>query len=370
MDNDIRTEDMGRRGPLPKKRMKIADWVRREIVRGKFAAGERLPDRKWFEANFAANQHSVQTAFDLLSDEGFVKAVPGHGTCVAKVLPYDGKFLLILHSDTVNAGSHLFAEALKESAKIVSSRRNVEFEIAAVPKSEEETQAYDAFLARVRAHRYAGVFAQTIAKWRGENVVTNIDDVPIAFIGKRDEHVHGSLVVGIESETGIYTDVYRRHFASCRDAGKRKVAVFAAMPVGDVPVEEAEFRQFAKRNGVDVVPCGYQIFSMRAWNEVSFKYFLDLFFASDAGRSAEAVVLSDDNFLAPFAERCRAAFGADAEKRYLILSHCNRPHPPKTDIPAVFHGIDWPTVLSNFVTYATAIRHGDKNAIVPKVVLF
>jgi len=35
---------MGKRGPLPRKRLKIADWVRREIVKGTYREGERLPD--------------------------------------------------------------------------------------------------------------------------------------------------------------------------------------------------------------------------------------------------------------------------------------------------------------------------------------
>ena len=65
-----RTLDMGRRGPLPRKRIQIEDWVRREIVRGGLKPGDALPSREWFRTRFTPNLNMVQRAFDELRREG------------------------------------------------------------------------------------------------------------------------------------------------------------------------------------------------------------------------------------------------------------------------------------------------------------
>ena len=349
-----RTSDMGRRGPLPKKRRKIADWVKHEIVKGRFSEGDPLPDRSWFMREFAANRHSVQNAFDELRCEGFVEAVRGHGTRVARVMPFAGRYLMIVKSVPDDAGSRFFAKALGDAAAVVSRRRRVKFDITDIADAPYGSQEYADVLSRVRSHFYAGVFVQSVAKGHGFDTVTNIDDVPIVFPGVRSDKAMGSAACAVKGWTT--DDIYRAHFAECKAAGKRKIAVFAPIPVGDIALRREKLDALAAEHGLEIVRGGYQAFSMRVWNDYAFRRFLELFFSSDAGREAEAVVLADDNFLVPFAEICRAELGDKADGRYLVLSHANRPNLPKTDFPVRFHGFDWPATLESFIDYAEDVR--------------
>lgn len=363
-----RTSDMGRRGPLPKKRRKIADWVRHEIVKGRYRGGDPLPDRNWFMREFAANRHSVQNAFDELCRDGFVEAVRGHGTRVARAMPFAGRYLMLVKSAPDDAGSRLFANALRESAAVVSRRRGVKFDIADIADAPLGSREYIDILSRIKSHFYAGVFAQSVTKGHGFETVTNIDNVPIAFQGARSDRAMGSAVVGLGGWAS--DEVYRRHFADCRDSGVRRIAVFAPIPVGDVALRREELSDLATKYGLKIVRCGYQAFSMRVWNDYAFRRFLELFLSSDAGREAEAVVLADDNFLVPFAEVCRAELGGKADSRYVVLSHANRPMLPKTDFPARFHGFDWPATIESFIDYAEDIRAFRSEPRRPAAVMF
>ena len=363
-----RTSDMGRRGPLPKKRRKIADWVRHEIVKGRYRGGDALPDRNWFMREFAANRHSVQNAFDELRREGFVEAIRGHGTRVTRVMPFAGRYLMLVKSAPDDAGSRLFANALKESVAVVSRRRGVKFDIADIADAPSDSQRYADLLSRIRSHFYAGVFAQSVTKGHGLETVTNIDNVPIAFQGARSDLAMGSAAVGLGGWAS--DEVYRRHFADCRDSGVRRIAVFAPIPVGDVALRREKLSELAAKYGLKIVRCGYQAFSMRVWNDYAFRRFLELFFSSDAGREAEAVVLADDNFLVPFAETCRAELDEKADSRYVVCSHANRPNLPKTDFPVRFHGFDWPTTIESFIDYAEDVRAFRSEPRRPEAVMF
>ena len=364
----IRTSDMGRRGPLPRKRRKIADWVRREIVRGEFREGDLLPDRKWFMREFAANRHSVQNAFDELVKSGFVNAVRGHGTRVAARLPFAGRYLLVVKSDSDDAGSRYFAQSLKTAAKCVSARRGVVFDASDVSDAPPGSREYEEIVARIRAHSYAGVFAQGVTKGHGFDTVTNIDDVPVVFVGKRSDRAMGSAACAVKG--WATDDIYRLHFADLQEKGCRRIAVFAPIPVGDIAVRREKVSRLAGSYGLQVVRGGYQTFSMRVWNDYAFRRFLEMFFASDAGRAADGVVLADDNFLVPFADVCRAEFGSAGDSRYVVTSHCNRPVPPETDFPANFHGIDWSMTLEAFVDYADDVRSFVHMPRTPAVAVF
>ena len=173
-----RTLDMGRRGPLPRKRIQIEDWVRREIVQGRLKPGAALPSREWFRARFTPNLNMVQRAFDELRREGFVETVPGHGSRVAASLPFPGRYLLLTRSDVRDAGTNYFAPALRAAAKALERLRGVVFDVRNVEDCANGRDAYGRMMEDVRRHRYAGVVAQAANAVRDLDCVTNIDDVP------------------------------------------------------------------------------------------------------------------------------------------------------------------------------------------------
>ena len=86
----------GARGPEPKKRIRLVDWVRNGVAEGRLKPGSALPDRNWFERKFGATRATVQLAFDQLAREGFTVAARRRGTFVAERPPFAGRYLLAL----------------------------------------------------------------------------------------------------------------------------------------------------------------------------------------------------------------------------------------------------------------------------------
>lgn len=363
----IRTSDVGRHGPLPEKRRKLQDWVRSRIGTGAFRPGAILPNRRWFCEKFKLAEHSVQRAFAELVDEGLLVAVPRHGTRVADSLPFAGRFLMLLSVSRRDAGGSHFSPSLRAAASRVAVLRHVEFEFRELDNADRGSLEYAETLSEIRRQRFAGVIAQSVTESEhGLDTVTNVDCVPIAFFGVKSEFTQGRMAIPFD----IYGRDWElrlmdRHFAGLYKRGCRSVAVFK--PFFAASGGQAALSKIAAKYGMSIVRNGYHTFDMHYWDSAQFGRWVDLFLASDAGRSADSVILGDDNMLMHFGERYRRQFGSGADGRYRISCHCNFPIVPECDLPVEFHGPDLVGAISSFVDYAADCRAGVNRPRVPAI---
>ena len=361
----IRTSDVGRHGPLPEKRRKLQDWVRGRIATGSFKPGEKLPARKWFCEKFGLAEHSVQRAFAEMEQDGFVRSVPGHGTCVAESLPFRDRFLMLLSVSKKDAGGRHFSPALRAAASRVAFLRGVEFEFREIDDSNRDSFDYAETLSELKRQRFAGVVAQSVTESEhGLNTITNVDFVPIAFFGVKSEFTQGKMAVpfniyGRDWELRLMD----RHFSALHRKGCCKVAVFKPFFAASGGLEA--LAKVADRNGIKIVQDGYHTFDMHYWDQSQFVRWMDLFLRSDAGREADSIVLGDDNMLSGAVDCCCRHFGIDAAKRYSISCHCNFPITQECRIPVEFHGPDLVGAISSFVDYANDCRAGARRPRVP-----
>lgn len=366
-----RTLDMGRRGPLPRKRIQIEDWVRREIVRGRLKPGDALPSREWFRTRFTPNLNMVQRAFDELRREGFVETVPGHGSRVAASLPFSGRYLLLTRSDVHDAGTNYFAPALRAAAKALERPRGVAFDMRDVEDFASGRDAYERMMEDVRRHRYSGVVAQSANVVRDLDCVTNIDDVPMAYFGFPSFTTQGSLVRSFFA-TGrdAYEDVFARHCDECAAAGVSSVAVFAAHRIA-ARHHDRRCADMLRARGVRLATDGFHevYYSGRTFSE-QFKRLVALFLKSSGCLPDTAVILEDENFLEPFIEVSVSLFGMKATRQRLVCCHANRPNEPKCEVPVRFHGLDCTATLATAVDYAEAVMSDARRPPLPSVVLF
>ena len=63
----------------------IKDGLRRLIVTGALAAGEKLPSVRSLATDLAINPNTIQRAYHELEDEGYIYTVPGKGCFVSEV---------------------------------------------------------------------------------------------------------------------------------------------------------------------------------------------------------------------------------------------------------------------------------------------
>lgn len=367
MSKTIRTEGMGRRGPLPVKRSRIADWVRRTIALGEFKPGDRLPDRTWFRAKFDANPNSVQSAFALLKEDGLVRSVSGHGTCVADPLPFAGRYLLLLKGNRADGGSRFFSSALETAARQIARSRDLVFEFEHLIEAEGDSVEYAEMLERVRRQRYAGVFVQDASCNRGVDTVTNVDNVPMTIFAPRSVFAQGSQVVPLGGFRDTSERILRCHLKELRDRGCRRIAVFYPRGVESTRVDH--ILPYVGASGLELVPEGFHTADLCMWDARQFTRLVRLFLDSSAGQRADGVVLDDENFLPPFIEACRDVLGRNAAKRYVVSAHGNFPQLPEVDFPMQFHGVDCTAMLESFVAFADACRRADRKPPLPQAVV-
>lgn len=67
----------------------LYDSLRGAILDGRLAAGARLPSSRLLASDLSVGRNTVLAAFEQLTAEGYLEAVVGAGTCVAKSLPDD-----------------------------------------------------------------------------------------------------------------------------------------------------------------------------------------------------------------------------------------------------------------------------------------
>lgn len=62
--------------------VQIAGYVKRQIMLGSWTSGERLPSRRDIAAQLNINPNTVQKAFKLMEDEGYVHTSGNQGSVV------------------------------------------------------------------------------------------------------------------------------------------------------------------------------------------------------------------------------------------------------------------------------------------------
>lgn len=98
----------------------VKENLRRLMVTGVMAEGEKLPSVRSLASSLAINPNTIQRAYDALAAEGYVYAVPGKGSFVAPNAGVDsGRKDILLKSFDETASELIY---LGVSAQILASR--------------------------------------------------------------------------------------------------------------------------------------------------------------------------------------------------------------------------------------------------------
>ena len=360
-----RAPDMGRRGPLPWKRERIAQWVRRRIARGEIAPGEALPSREWFVRKFTPNPRTVQEAFDELRRDGLVETVRGHATRVARRMPFEGRYLLLTKAMAEDAGSRLFARALAAAAGELERTRGIAIDVKPLSNVEEMTPEYMRVLDSVRRQQYAGVVMQSLNDLQIIESVANIDDVPITYFGRAGLSTQGNCAKRLyagASENGIisYADEFALHCGDIAAAKAEAVAVFAPL-MAHAPWLESRHREIAAGHGLKIAKNGYHEVNMYNWHPREFRRLAATVLSLPWIDARTAFAVEDDNLLSILEEELVRRFGKGIAKKMCVCCHANSPILPKSALDVKFHGMDCAATLASALNYADACRSNERN---------
>lgn len=364
----LRADRTGARGPEPRKRMRLVDWVRNGIAEGRLKPGAPLSDRSWFERRFGATRATVQAAFDQLAREGFTRAVRHVGTFVADPPPFAGRYLLALSGTAERPSDDMIGRALKEAAARVGERRGVRFEALPVLDEGPDSERYAQLLSDLGRQRWAGAFLRALSSNRGLRTIANVDHVPVSGIYADDPRAGGSLSVSLTPPvTSGLAGTCRCLFDKCLRAGCRSVLVLSTAVGED---EEAVVRTLASRMGLRIGPNGYQTAWIDPGGLLQARRLLRLAFAPRAVDLPDAVVLLDDNFVEPFETALFSNFGPSGASRFFVAAWGNLPALPRTRVPVTFSGLDLERTLDSFVVWAEAVHAGVRDPERPRLFAF
>ena len=314
-------------GRPPAKRDRVMRHLRRLIVSGEVAPGERLPTHKELERLFDAETPTIKAAVRALGEDGFIETRPRRGTFVAAHPPHLSFFALAFPSSIPPGESQFYAALGNEAAKFQSDDRRVSAFYGIESHVDEED--HQRLLGLVRAHRLAGlIFAAH----------------PYMLIKAGSPLIRepGVLRTGIMTANArtpfptVYPDIWAflpKAFDSLAAGGRKRVAVVMLWGGQHAGLESVQ--ALAADRGLTVRPHWLQAISTSSpeWARQSA---LLLLHAGQVERP-DAVVITDDNIVEGFTAGIRDSgvrVAADGAGELEVVAQANFPYPTRSHVPA------------------------------------
>ncbi|MEI8083038.1 MAG: GntR family transcriptional regulator, partial [Actinomycetes bacterium] len=351
----------------------IAERLKRDILRGIVAPGQRLPTRVELERQFDTTPVTLNRAMKRLVSEGFVQARMGSGTHVATHPPHLAHFALAFPFAVVQGASRFYEALRDEAGRLQASERRVSPFYGIESHVDEED--YQRLLGFVRAHRLAGlIFAanpyQLVAK--GSPLI-------------REPGVLRTAIMVADSRVSfptVYPDIdafLPKAFDYLAARGRKRVAVVRLGGATHVSLDPV--KALAAERGLILRPHWLQA-AFVGTPEWSRQTALLLLHAGQAERP-DAVVIADDNLVEGFTEGirdsglrvvpsdepCRTASNvtsrtACGEPRRTddleVVAQANFPYATRSLVPAKRLGYSITQLMAVCLERIEQQRHGDR----------
>lgn len=139
-------------------RSSIVDALRGEILRGQFARGARLPNRRDLVRRFGASSVTIQRAVDRLIADGFIYTDGPNGTFVAPNPPHISRYGLLLTSHPSHPKSwRRFSAVLSNAARDLYPEEERTIAVYYDIDGKTQTEDYRRLIRDLRSHRLAGL---------------------------------------------------------------------------------------------------------------------------------------------------------------------------------------------------------------------
>lgn len=100
---------------------RVKEHIRNQIVTGLWTPGTRVPSENELVDSFHISRMTANRALKELTEEGFLKRIPGVGTFVKEMAPVPNRLELSNIKDEVEANGNAYSSQLITREKIVSS---------------------------------------------------------------------------------------------------------------------------------------------------------------------------------------------------------------------------------------------------------
>ena|GEM_PF-274256 len=306
----------------------IAAALRAKILSGEFKPGTRLPTREALIRQFDTTSVTIQKAFDLLADQGWIRAAGRRGTFVSEKLPnrcYALAFPWPRQIDT----SQFYRALWQQAEQLTTPQRQITcfYEIG----SRTDTEDYLRLADLVRSHRLAGViFANNPFDVEGLPVLEEPGVARVTIIAPKAPLPVPFVGPDVAAFCGKALDVLAA-------AGRRRVAVITLAQVEESGPWLAKLFEMAAARGLQIQRAWVQAAPLMApqWA----RHAAEVLFQAGTTARPDALLITDDNLVPEATAGVRAA-GVRVPEDVRAIVHTNFPYPTPAAVPVTRVGFD------------------------------
>jgi Transcriptional regulators len=292
-----------------------ADILRRDIVRGIWKPGERLPTWDALCERLDIQRPTLRRTLSILKAEGFIEAAPTRATHVHSAPPHLTRYALLFPSTPQRRGPsgwNLYWDALAVNAPLIAKELGVRIDIHYDVSTHPDCAAYANVMADHAKRRIAGILAVRGGDLGGI-VPKKSAQTPIVHISAGNSPADNAPSVWFD-----WASFNDRAADILLSRGCRSIAVLA-----DTMGAASISASVLAAKGARIQP---------KWTLTIPGYLPDLacnlarLLVADPADRPDALLITDDNLVAPACDGI-AKQGISMPGDILVLSHCNWPAP-------------------------------------------
>jgi hypothetical protein len=316
--------------------MYVAEAMKKEIVAGRVKTGDRLPPFTGLEKKFRHSRMTIQSAVNLLKEQGFITSEERKGLFVSFNPPHLKRYGFVLPADEER--SWFWRCLVNEFPGVVNERQGESVIFRRVESVIEGEGDRESLLEQGRQQRLAGLIYPYRPPARA--ALACIPQVAISCV---DFPQGGRVDLDVESFA-------RQAVRWMLERGRKRIAL---MGLGDAPILESTERVMAKA-GVPVPPA----WRLLARYPPSANAITQLLMSLPKGRRPDGVIVVDDDIV-EFVCAGLQVSGAELGRSLDVVSHVNWPWPAVAGLPLRRLGHDMRDTLRRGLDMIDAVRCGE-----------
>jgi DNA-binding LacI/PurR family transcriptional regulator len=332
----------------PIKYVRILNDLRRQILSGELAVDARLPTHAALAAHLRTTTVTVKKAFDVLAEEGLVRAEGRRGTFVTDQRPSRAHYALTFPWGRQDHSSQFYDALQLEAKKLQSPRCQVSlfYDI----EGPTDYSDYRCLTDLMRSHRLAGIiFAVRPHRLWNYPVLTE-PGIPRVVIAS---HPMERGIPTVSPDTDAFMGRALDRLAA---AGRQRVAVLM-LAKQEAGTEVRRLRALANRRGLRIEPHWVQAVSGGDYSWA--RQVTGLLFQGPREGRPDALVITDDNLVPEATAGLRAA-GVRTPSDAMVIAHANFPYSTPAAVPVTRLGFDMAPLLGLCMERLEQQRRGEK----------
>lgn len=329
----------------PATQSNIAGQIRRQIVEGRVPLGERLPTRSELRKFYGVTNTTVQRAFDVLIDQGFIRTEGYRGTFVSEAPPHLTRYALAFPLAQEKVDTIPFWTKLRRQAENEEAAGNYRISPFYDINHLQYSADYKRLIHEMETHQLAGIIFTTSPLLLEGSPLMKALNVPLVAI------TTGASEINVPEVMIDYDSFIGRALEYVAKCGRTKIAILAP-PLPDAH-REFFFRQVAA-HGLASESCWWVPVNVAAPQFTS--TYTHLLMRGTPAARPDALIIADDTFVPHALQGLQDAGVLDEVE---LVAQCNFPVAESPAVPMKRLGFSVPGMFRSCLDLMDRMRAGE-----------